>query len=266
MPSLTATRRVGVRLRQSCNWLLWFVLLVLFIAIQLRVSNPLMPLGLFRRPNVAIANVLAALWAASMFAWMFIAALYLQLVLGYSLMQVGLAFLPTNLLMAIFSLGLSAKLITWFGIKLPLVTGMLLTAVGFALFARVSGAGNFALDVVPSMLLLGLGAGIVFNPMLLAAMNDVAPNESGLASGLVNTSFTIGSALGLAVFASLAAARTSRLQASGETLLAALNGGYQLAFLVCAALTVFATLLGALLLRINTRNDVSNTGIALGSH
>src|SRR6266566_9647730 len=115
-------------------------------------------------------------------------------VLGYSPLQVGLAFLPANLIMGAFSLGPSAKLVMRFGIRLPLATGLLLAAVGLALLARAPVDGNFAIDVLPNMILLGLGAGMAFNPMLLAAMSDVAPTESGLASGVVNTAFMMGGA------------------------------------------------------------------------
>ncbi|HEX4584217.1 MAG TPA: DHA2 family efflux MFS transporter permease subunit, partial [Burkholderiaceae bacterium] len=179
------------------------VLLALFLAIEARVRDPLMPLTLFRLRNVATANLVGVLWAAAMFAWFFISALYMQLVLGYSPMQVGLAYLPANLIMAAFSLGLSARLVMRFGLRLPMLSGLLLAAAGLALFAQAPVNGSFAPDVLPAMVLLGLGAGMGFNPVLLAAMSDVAPSESGLASGMVNTSFLIGGALGLAILASL---------------------------------------------------------------
>ncbi|MCZ8405382.1 MFS transporter, partial [Achromobacter xylosoxidans] len=191
------------------------LLMALFLAIEARVAEPLMPLALFRLRNVATANVVGVLWAAGMFAWFFVSALYMQLVLGYDAMQVGLAFLPANLIMAAFSLGLSAKLVMRFGIRGPLATGLLMAALGLALFARAPVDGHFAADVLPGMLLLGLGAGIAFNPMLLAAMSDVEPSQSGLASGVVNTAFMMGGALGLAVLASRAAARTAALAGAG---------------------------------------------------
>jgi EmrB/QacA subfamily drug resistance transporter len=225
------------------------VVLAAFIMIESRVAAPLMPLRLFRRPNIRISNVTAVLWAASMFAWFFLSALYLQLVLGYSPLQVGLAFLPANLIMGAFSIGLSAKIVMRFGIRRPLFTGLLLAAAGLALFVRAPVHGSFAVDVLPSMILLGFGAGIAFNPMLLAAMSDVAPEESGLASGLVNTAFMMGGALGLAVLASLAASRTGSLTSAGHTHLTALVGGYHLAFLVGAAFAVAAAVLGGALLR-----------------
>jgi EmrB/QacA subfamily drug resistance transporter len=225
------------------------VLLAAFLTIESRVSAPLMPLGLFKLRNLATANGIGVLWAASLFAWFFLSALYLQLVLGYTPLQVGLAFLPANLIMGAFSLGLSAKLVMRFGIKPPLVCGLLLACAGLVLFARAPVHGDFALDVLPSMILLGFGGGMAFNPVLLAAMNDVDPRESGLASGIVNTSFMMGGALGLAVLASLAAARTNHLLASGQGHLSALDGGYHLAFLIGAGFALLAALLAALRLR-----------------
>jgi len=224
-------------------------LLALFLGIESRVGAPLMPLGLFRLRNVSTANMVGVLWAAAMFAWFFISALYLQLVLGYSPLQVGLAFLPSNLIMGAFSLGLSAKMVMRFGIRAPLAAGLLLAAAGLALFALAPVDGTFVAHVLPGMTLLGLGAGMAFNPVLLAAMSDVAPSESGLASGVVNTSFMMGGALGLAVLASLAAARTDGLLASGAGSLVALNAGYHVAFAVGAVFAAAAALLGAVLLR-----------------
>jgi EmrB/QacA subfamily drug resistance transporter len=228
------------------------VLLAAFLVIESRVSSPLMPLRLFKLRNVATANVVGVMWAAAMFAWFFLSALYLQLVLGYSPLQVGLAFLPANLIMGTFSLGLSAKIVMRFGIRRPLGIGLLLAAAGLVLFTRAPVGGHFAVDVLPSMILLGFGAGLAFNPVLLAAMSDVAPEESGLASGLVNTSFMMGGALGLAILASLAASRTDTLTASGHGPLAALNGGYHVAFLVGAVFAVGAAMLGGLVLRTAT--------------
>ncbi len=121
---------------------------------------------------------------------------------------------------------------------------MLLAAAGLGLFAVAPIDGSFVVHVLPGMLLLGLGAGIAFNPMLLAAMNDVGPRDSGLASGVVNTAFMMGGALGLAMIASLAAARTQSLLVRQEELRAALNGGYHVAFVIGAACAVIAAALG----------------------
>src|SRR5215218_5662263 len=225
------------------------VLLGVFLWIESRVRNPLMPLRLFRLRNVSVANVVGILWAGAMFAWFFLSALYLQLVLGYSPLQVGFAFLPGNIIMGVLSVGLSAKLVMRFGIRVPLAGGLSLAAVGLLLFARAPVDGTFVVDVLPSMILLGMGAGIAFNPVLLAAMGDVEPGEAGLASGVVNTSFMMGGALGLAILASLAASRTDTLAAGGDSPLVALTGGYHVAFLVGALFAFGAAAVGATLLR-----------------
>jgi predicted MFS family arabinose efflux permease len=227
-------------------------LLSVFVALEARVRSPLMPLALFRLRNVATSNVVGVLWAASMFAWFFLSALYLQLVLGYSPLKVGLAFLPANLIMGVFSLGLSAKLVLRFGIRAPLATGLLLAAAGLALFVRAPVDGSFLVDVLPSMILLGIGAGMAFNPVLLAAMSDVAPQDSGLASGVVNTSFMMGGALGLALLASVASSRTNQLRLDGEGELEALIGGYHVAFALGALFAVAAAIIGAWFLRTRT--------------
>jgi len=225
------------------------VLLGIFIFIESRARVPLIPLSMFRLRNVATANTVGVLWAAAMFAWFFISALYLQIVLGFSPMRVGLAFLPANLIMAIFSFSLSAKLVMHFGFKRPLAVGLTLAALGLLLLALVPVSGHYLLNVFPSMILLGMGAGMAFNPMLLSAMSDVSPSDSGLASGLVNTSFMMGGALGLSILASLAAVQTIQLKAAGVSELAALTGGYRVAFLVGAIFAGLGALLCALLLR-----------------
>jgi len=225
------------------------VLLAGFVGLEARVRTPLVPLRLFRLHNVAAANVLAVLVASAMFGWFFLSALYLQRVLGYSPLEVGLAYLPATLVIGGFSLGLSAKAVMRFGVKLPLAAGLGLFAVGLALFARAPVDGSYVLDVLPGMLLLGLGGGLSFNPLLLAAMSDVETTEAGLASGLVNTTQMMGGALGLAVLASLAASRTSTLSASGDSAVVALNGGYHAAFLVGAGLAAVGCLLALLLIR-----------------
>ncbi len=239
-------------------------LLALFLVIEARVPSPLMPLSLFKLRNVSTANVIAILWAAGMFAWFFLSALYLQIVLGYSPLRVGLAFLPTNLIMAAFSLGLSAKLVMRLGIRLPLAAGLSLAAIGLVLFARAPVDGTYVVDVLPSMILLAFGAGMSFNPLLLAAMNDVSPSESGLASGVVNTAFMMGGALGLAVLASLAARHTHDLRASGDGALVALNGGYHVAFLVGAVFTLAAAAIGATVLRAELKAPAEDRDDAMG--
>lgn len=223
------------------------LLLGIFLLIESRVQDPLMPLTLFRLRNVSVSNVISVLWAAAMFAWFFISALYLQQVLGYTPMQVGLAFLPSNLIMAAFSLGLSARVVMRYGLRLPIVIGLNLSAIGLGLFSVSPVDGSFLLHVLPGMLLLGIGTGLALNPVLLAAMSDVGPDESGLASGVVNTAFMMGGAVGLAVLASMAGATTGVLLADGNNTAEALNGGYQRAFLLGALCASIGAILGALL-------------------
>jgi EmrB/QacA subfamily drug resistance transporter len=224
-------------------------LLGVFLLIEAKIDSPLVPLGLFRLRNLATANGIGILWAAAMFAWFFLSALYLQLVLGYTPLQVGLAFLPANVIMAVFSLGVSAKLVMRFGIKTPIAVGLSLAAVGLALFVRAPVDGHFWTDVLPSMTLLGFGAGMALNPVLLAAMGDVSQSDAGLASGIVNTSFMMGGALGLAVLASVAASVTNHLLASGHARPNALVGGYHVAFLIGAGFALVAAIAAATLLR-----------------
>ena len=225
------------------------VLLASFLAIESRVSSPLMPLRLFQHRNVATANGVGVLWAAAMFAWFFLAALYLQQVLGYSPLEVGLAFAPSTVIMGAFSLGLSARLVIRYGYRPPLAAGLTLAALGLLLFARAPVDGDFVVDVLPAMVLLGFGAGMAFNPVLMAAMNDVEPSESGLASGVVNTSFMMGGALGLAVLASVAASRSDSLRDSGVGHLEALTRGYHTSFLIGALFALCGAALGTVLLR-----------------
>jgi hypothetical protein len=198
---------------------------------------------------VAIANIVGVLWSGGMFAWFFLSALYMQLVLHYTPLQVGLSFLPSNIIMAVFSLGLSAKIVLKMGIRASLTMGLFFVSMGLFLFVRAPVDGTFLRDILPNMVLLGIGAGIAFNPMLLAAMKDVREGDSGLASGLVNTSFMMGGALGLAVLASLAASRTESLLHTGLTQEASLVGGYQAAFFVGTIFALLAALAAGLYLR-----------------
>ncbi|HYC37284.1 MAG TPA: DHA2 family efflux MFS transporter permease subunit [Usitatibacter sp.] len=225
------------------------MLLAAFLAIESRVADPLMPLRLFRLRNVCVANIVGVLWAAGMFAWFVISALYMQHVLGYDPLRVGLAFLPADVIMAVFSAGLSARMVMRFGIRAPTWIGLAIAAAGLALFARAPIGGTFVVDVLPGMVLLGLGAGMAFNPVLLAAMNDVAPHESGLASGVVNTAFMMGGALGLAAIASAADARSAALRSHGTEALVAQNEGYQLAFVLGTVVTALGALVSAVWLR-----------------
>ena len=222
------------------------LLLAGFLVLESRLAEPLMPLGIFRNRNVSTANVVGVLLAAGMFAYFFFSALYLQQILGFSPLEVGFAYLPGTLIWGAASIR-SDVLVMRFGIRPPLLVGLALMAVGLILLTRTSVDGSFAADILPATILASLGAGIAFNPLLLSAMSGVAPTEAGLASGVVNTAFMMGGAVGLAVLASLADSRTDGLRASGEAATAALNAGFHRAFLagsifVVAAAAVAATL------------------------
>ena len=227
------------------------VLMVVFLSLEARLSAPLMPLGIFRNRNVSTANVIGVLMAAGMFAYFFLSALYLQGILGYTPMEVGLAYLPSMVIWGGSSLLLSDRLVMRLGVRTPLIAGLALMTLGLLLLARTPVDGSFLVDVLPATIAVGLGAGIGFNPILLAAMSGVSPTEAGLASGVVNTSFMMGGALGLAVLASLAAWRTEELEAAGESARAALNGGYHLAFLVGSAFVVASAVVAAAFLRVD---------------
>jgi EmrB/QacA subfamily drug resistance transporter len=223
------------------------VLLIVFLAIELRIAAPLVPLGLFRNHNVSTANVVGVLMAGGLFAWFFFSALYLQRVLGYTPLEVGLAYLPSMVLWGASSLQ-SDKLVMRFGIKPPLVAGLGLMTVALLLFARTPVDGSVFVDVLPGTLMIGLGAGIAFNPILLAAMSDVGQEQAGLASGVVNTSFMMGGALGLAILASLADSRTTSLLDTASDG-SALNSGYHIAFLGGAVFAALAAAGAAAVLR-----------------
>ncbi len=224
-------------------------LLIAFFVVEARVRDPLMPLHLLKLRNLATANIVGILWSAGMFAWFVITALYLQRVLGYSPLQVGLSFMPADVVMAIFSVGLSARLVIRFGIRTPLWVGLAIAGVGLILISRAPLDGNYLQHVLPGMLLLGVGGGMAFNPVLLAAMSDVDESQSGLASGIANTAFMMGGALGLAVLASLADAATRDALAGGADERVALNTGYQLAFTIGAAMTLLGAAIGGLFVR-----------------
>jgi len=215
-------------------------LLACFFAREATARNPLVPLRIFRSRNVVTANAIQILSVAGMFGMFFLGALYLRRVLGYDALQIGLAFLPVTLTMGTLSIRYSERLVTRFGARAVVAPGLALIALALVLFAQVPVQGNYFAHVMPSMLLLGIGAGICFPALMNLAMSGVQPRDAGLASGLVNTTAQIGGALGLAVLATLSSAHSRHLEAQGHSSAAALVGGYHLAFWVAAALTVAA--------------------------
>jgi EmrB/QacA subfamily drug resistance transporter len=215
-------------------------LIGLFVLRQARIENPLMPLRMFRSRNVVGANVVQALLVVGMFGMFFLGALYLQEVLNYDSLQVGLAFLPATIVMGTMSLKVSERVVMRFGPKSALLPSLGFIFAGLLLFARTPVDGTFVTDIMPPMILIGAGAGLGFPALMTLAMSGATPQDSGLASGLVNTSVQVGGAIGLAVLATLASQRTETLTGNGDSAAAALTGGFHLAYLVGAALTVVA--------------------------
>lgn len=210
-------------------------LLTAFVWRQARVPHPLMPLRLFRSRNVTGANLVMGLMVVGMFGMFFLGALYMQGILGYSPLEVGLAFLPATLVMAALSLGFAESLNMRFGPRRVLVPAMALIFAGLLLFSRTPVEANYWTDILPAMLVIGLGIGSAFPSLMMLAMSGATQNDSGIASGLVNTTAQVGGAIGLALLATVAAERSDALIAGGVAEAAALNGGYHLAYLIGAA-------------------------------
>ena len=220
-------------------------LLVAFVVRETTARNPLIPLRIFRSRNVSGANVVQALLVAGMFGMFFMGALYLQRVLAYDALQIGLAFLPATLVMGTMSIRYSERLIMRFGARKTLFPGMALIAVGLALFTQAPVDGGYVRHVLPVMILLGFGIGVCFPALMTLAMSGATPQDAGLASGLVNTTAQVGGALGLAVLATLSTTRSNHLLDGGQATASALTSGYHLAFLIGAVLVVAAIVVAA---------------------
>jgi MFS family permease len=224
-------------------------LLAAFVIRQARAANPLIPLRVFASRTVTVANVMQVLMVAGMFGMFFLGALYLQRVLHYSAIGVGLAFLPVAVGIAALSLRAAARLMMRYGAKPTLIAGLVLVAAGLIWFRRAPVDASYAADLLPVMVLLGVGAGLVFPSLMTLAMSAATPEDSGLASGLVNTTQQVGGALGLAVLATLSTTHTHALSAHGASTPVALTGGYHLAFTIAAVLVLAAIAIGVVLLR-----------------
>jgi EmrB/QacA subfamily drug resistance transporter len=224
-------------------------LLAAFVAREATAATPLVPLRIFRSAAVSGANAIQALVVAGMFGTFFLGALYLQEVLGYDPLQIGLAFLPTTLVMGGVSLRYAERLITRFGPRTVLLPGLVLIAAALALFAQAPVDGGYLAHVLPVMLLLGLGVAVSFPALMTLAMSGATPQDAGLASGLVNTTVQVGGALGLAVLATLAATETSSQRAAGADAASALTAGAHLAFIIAAGLALVAVAVAVTVLR-----------------
>ena len=225
------------------------VLVAAFIVVESRVRHPLVPLHFFRSRNVAGAVLVRALFPVGMFGSFFLGALYLQHVLGYSPVGAGIAFMPMNICVALFSLLVTARLVARIGAKATVIPGLLLMTAGLALLCRAPVSASYVTDVLPALIAMGIGAGLVFMPTVLLAMSGVSARDSGLASGVANVAIQMGAAVGVAVIASVSSADTSGLLARGASLDGALTGGYHLGYLVAAGCVLAAALVAATVLK-----------------
>jgi len=239
----------GVSVRHSVLVVGIGLLLVLFVFIEASVHKPLVPLRLFRARNLAATSIAGILFLAALLGWSFFSALYLQRVLRFDALQVAVLLLPANVIIAMMSLAVTPKLIVRLGNRCSVVLGMLTASAALAFLGRVAADASVILDLLPATLVLGVGAGMAYNPLYVAALGSVSPSDSGAASGVVTTAFTLGGALGLSLLVSVSAARTHALAASGMELQDALTAGYQMAFYSAAAFAAAGALVGGLCLR-----------------
>jgi EmrB/QacA subfamily drug resistance transporter len=224
-------------------------LLVAFVVREATARTPLIPLGIFRSRNLTGANLIQVLSVAGMFGVFFLGSLYLEQVLGYDALEIGLAFLPVTVVMGTLSVRYAEPLVTRFGARTAVLAGMTLIAAALVVFAQAPVDGSYVTNVLPVMVLLGTGAGIAFPALMTLSMTGVDPSDAGLASGLVNTTAQVGGALGLAVLATLSTSRTGTLARAGESHAAALTGGYHLAFWIAAGLVVAAIVVAVVVVK-----------------
>jgi EmrB/QacA subfamily drug resistance transporter len=224
-------------------------LLAAFLARQATAANPLMPLRLFRSPNVGGANLVQSLLVVGMFGMFFLGALYMQRILGYNALKVGLAYLPMTAVMGTMSFRFTGQLNLRYGPTATLIPAMVFVVAGLLLLARTPVEATYTIDLLPPMILIGLGAGLGFPSLMTLAMSGATESDSGLASGLVNTSVQVGGAIGLAVLATLATERTQAQLDEGASAASALNSGYHLAYLIGAGLVLVAIAVAVTVLR-----------------
>ena len=224
-------------------------LVAAFLVRQGTAAAPLMPLRILRSTTVAGANVVQALGASGMFGAFFLGTLYLQQVLGYGPLEIGLAFLPVTVLMGGLSVRYSERLMTRFGAQRVMVTGLLFVAAGMVFFAIAPVNARYVVDVLPATVLIGIGAGLCFPPTMTLAMTGVRPSDAGLASGLVNTTGQVGGAIGLSILTTVSIERSTALRESGSAVLDAMTGGYHAAFWIAMVLILAAVATALTVLR-----------------
>jgi EmrB/QacA subfamily drug resistance transporter len=224
------------------------LMLVAFVVLESRLANPIMPLRIFRIRTLTRSSIIRGMLATGMFTTFFLGALYLEGVLGFSPVQTGLAFLPMSVTMGILSAGITARLVTRFGDKRVLIPGMVAGTLGLLLLTTLGTDTSYVSVMLPAFLLIGLGAGTAFAPLLSIAMADVPVVDAGLGSGIVNVSMQMSSALGLAILSAIATGRTHALEAAGHPVEVALTDGYRLAFLISAVLVGVGTVVAVVAL------------------
>jgi MFS family permease len=224
-------------------------LLALFLVREATARTPLIPLSIFKARNLTGANLVQVLAVPGMFGMFFLGSLYLERVLAYDPLQIGLAFLPATLLMGILSARYTEPLSMRFGAKRLVIAGLILIGTACLLFTRTTIEGDYVGQLLPAMAIFGIGAGLAFPSLMTVAMSDVEMSEAGLASGLVNTAAQVGGAIGLAVLATVSASRSDDLIATGTAEAQALTDGYHFAFWIGAGLVVVAITVAALVIR-----------------
>lgn len=230
------------------------LLLIIFLFVQRNKNEPLVPLTIFKVPNLSSGNLMIALLAAAWIPLWFFLNLYLQQVLGYSAFYSGLALLPMTAAIMFLMVGFTGKLVTRFGFKYNILAGLTILAASLFLFSTVSISGSFLTDVLPASLLAAIGMSLTYIPGTMASLSGAGPNETGLASGLVNTSYQVGSALGLAIIVALSTMKTKKLALAGIDNTEALNEGFRTAFFSAGIICLIALVLTAFSIKtINSR-------------
>jgi EmrB/QacA subfamily drug resistance transporter len=224
------------------------VLLAAFVLRQAKTADPLLPLRIFGSRNVSGANLIQILMISAMFGFQILIALYMQNVLGYGAASTGLALLPAAVMIAIASLGFSARLSARFGERRVLLAGLALLVAALGLLTRLPVHADYAVHLLPTMLLIG-GGGLTLSANTALGMSGASRGDAGVASGLFNTTQQVGGALGVAVLTTLANAHTKGLQADGHSTASALTGGFHLAFGTAAGLLAAAFILAITILR-----------------
>jgi EmrB/QacA subfamily drug resistance transporter len=220
-----------------------------FLALESRVSNPIMPLGILRLRGLVSSSVVRGFLVTGMYSTFFLGALYLEHVLGYDALKTGLAFLPWTLTVAVLAVGVTARLVARFGSIRVLVPGLLAVAAGLVILAGAGAHASFFPTLFLAYFAIGLGAGTSFMPLLTIAMADVPPSQAGLASGIVNVSQQVSAALGLAVLSTIATNHSKALEAHGHGAVSSLIGGYHLGFEIAAGCLVVGAICAIVLLR-----------------